>query len=267
MTNIAYPEQKEQYATKASRRPQIQEKVELEKEKLKRRLPNTDEKSLNQYARDKVAAELVRKKLRREKAKSEYNAYYDPLTGLPNRRWFEKQLKLKTIEHTRSGENLWIIYFDIDNFKKINTIYGHDGGDSVLRLLSTLPFRTEEPIARWGGDEFVQYVSRNITEEQICLIIKRYQTQMIENEQTLLEKAKRIEIEEPDYGLSFGVSKYITGENPEEFIKRANLAMLEAKRQGKKITIIGELDKNGEINYRRANYDKIKENDRLRTSP
>lgn len=88
----------------------------------------------------------------------EFIAYYDPLTGIPNRRLLSDRLAQAIAHAIRSGEALAVCMLDLDNFKPINDTYGHVAGDHVLieiaRRLNGL-LRTEDSVARLGGDEFV----------------------------------------------------------------------------------------------------------------
>jgi PleD family two-component response regulator len=85
-------------------------------------------------------------------------ALQDALTGLPNRVSFEQGLDHGLIQAKRHGWGFAVLFIDIDKFKSINDIYGHDLGDQVLlmvanRLMSSV--RAEDLVSRWGGDEFV----------------------------------------------------------------------------------------------------------------
>jgi diguanylate cyclase (GGDEF)-like protein/PAS domain S-box-containing protein len=85
-------------------------------------------------------------------------ALRDPLTGLANRRLFDELLEAGLARTHRSGRPLAVVFLDLDGFKAVNDMYGHDAGDIVLcetarRLLSVV--RDAEVVARVGGDEFV----------------------------------------------------------------------------------------------------------------
>ncbi|MEX2516657.1 MAG: EAL domain-containing protein [Gammaproteobacteria bacterium] len=86
-----------------------------------------------------------------------YQASHDMLTGLANRREFEKRLG-RLLESTRAGEHEHILmYMDLDNFKVVNDICGHVAGDELLRQLGDLlktQIRRGDTVARLGGDEF-----------------------------------------------------------------------------------------------------------------
>lgn len=85
-------------------------------------------------------------------------ALTDPLTGLFNRRGLENHLR-PLLSHARSvGDELSVLFVDLDHFKKVNDDFGHERGDAILRLVAgTLRrlVRTVDVVARWGGDEFV----------------------------------------------------------------------------------------------------------------
>jgi len=82
----------------------------------------------------------------------------DPLTGLPNRRFFDSFAKLDMDRFLRFGEPSSLLMIDLDHFKTINDSFGHAAGDEVLRRVASLGkqvFRGSDLFARWGGEEFV----------------------------------------------------------------------------------------------------------------
>ncbi|MBI2733349.1 MAG: diguanylate cyclase, partial [Aquabacterium sp.] len=85
-------------------------------------------------------------------------AYHDALTGLPNRRMLMDRLGLAMARHKRSGQYGALMFLDLDNFKPLNDLHGHDAGDLLLvevanRLKGLV--RESDTVARFGGDEFV----------------------------------------------------------------------------------------------------------------
>jgi diguanylate cyclase (GGDEF)-like protein len=89
-------------------------------------------------------------------------AYYDELTGLPNRQLFKDRLQQELAHARRSGENLALIYVDLDRFKNVNDSLGHTAGDDLLKLVSWRlgsVMRDADTLARLGGDEFVVIAS------------------------------------------------------------------------------------------------------------
>lgn len=85
-------------------------------------------------------------------------AFYDPLTGLPNRRLLMDRLKQAMLTSTRSGKHGALMFLDLDHFKSLNDTQGHDVGDLLLRQVAQrlqACVRDGDSVARLGGDEFV----------------------------------------------------------------------------------------------------------------
>ena len=85
-------------------------------------------------------------------------AYFDPLTGLPNRRFLIEELDKTLARHSRSGQYGALLFIDLDNFKLLNDTMGHDVGDMLLRQVAERlrqALRDSDQLARLGGDEFV----------------------------------------------------------------------------------------------------------------
>lgn len=109
-------------------------------------------------------AQLV-EQLKIANAQLEKMAYYDPLTGLANRRWFHEQVKVSLERSRRHGLKLALLLVDLDNFKQVNDELGHEAGDQLLVsvakcLMNSLRqtdtvVRQDGNAARYGGDEFV----------------------------------------------------------------------------------------------------------------
>jgi diguanylate cyclase (GGDEF)-like protein len=100
----------------------------------------------------RVAARVARAQAHQASTQADY------LTGLPNRRTFERQTSPYLLLAKRQNRPVAIAMLDLDNFKQINDTYGHPAGDTVLRRLGDLlrhAFRGEDVVARWGGEEFV----------------------------------------------------------------------------------------------------------------
>ena len=163
---------------------------------------------------------------KRYEEKVRHLAFYDSLTGLPNRAMFESEVnRYLTQEHLRS---FMIAYIDIDNFKTINDSMGHQVGDMFLTYFAKcLRAEIDEPnfVARLGGDEFaILFFHMNKEELLDCIdgVRKRIsKTWSIENYQFYIS-------------MSIGVVCYpYDGKDSNILLKNADIAMYEAKREGK----------------------------------
>ena len=165
-----------------------------------------------------ITEELLQKK------KLEQKAYYDKLTSIYSRQSFDYYLE-KTLS---SGVDFSIIMFDIDGFKDINDIHGHDVGDSVLKELSRLVsshIRSDDIFARWGGEEFMIIVNVDVViAEQFANKLR----QIIED-----HTFKHIDT----LTCSFGVTRYKEGDKTEQILKRADTMLYSAKKSGKNCVV------------------------------
>ncbi|MBL1142615.1 MAG: GGDEF domain-containing protein [Proteobacteria bacterium] len=145
----------------------------------------------------------------------------DPLTNLYNRRALEDFLNRELAVVKRRGAGLSLVYFDIDNFKKINDSQGHIKGDEILQSIGQIlkdNIREIDIACRYGGDEF-------------CLIFPECN---IENAKIVCKKIiKNFNLKYPDLSLSFGVveatpNKYIDNN---KIIRDADEKMYQAKKE------------------------------------
>lgn len=93
--------------------------------------------------------------VRRANQRLRYNSEHDPLTGLPNRRYFHERV---SVRHTDSAFAGSVLIMDVDHFKRINDVYGHLAGDHVLACVAkrlTAALRETDILVRWGGEEFL----------------------------------------------------------------------------------------------------------------
>jgi len=103
-------------------------------------------------------------------------AYYDPLTGLPNRALFNDRVEIALKEASRYQRKLALLIIDLDKFKDINDNYGHDIGDQVLQNIAVRisnAVRKIDTVSRLGGDEFIVLLPEINGEETVLVIAQR----------------------------------------------------------------------------------------------
>ncbi|NNC77654.1 MAG: EAL domain-containing protein [Woeseiaceae bacterium] len=166
-------------------------------------------------------------------------AYYDTLTGLPNRQFFLQQLEQMIDEARKCDGQIAVLYVDLDNFKRINDNLGHSFGDGVLkaiaeRMSSCVRKRapvdrpSNEPygIARLGGDEFVCAIDGVEDEDVLMTVADRIREQ--------LRKPVTFRGHEFVVSPSIGISLYPQdGTDVEDLLKHADVAMYQAKGSGR----------------------------------
>lgn len=121
-----------------------------------------------------VGRDITERKMLEEKLSR--MAFYDSLTGIPNRSLFQEKLKQTIKEADRYKRKFALLYMDIDKFKEINDTFGHDTGDELLKLFSKRVqncLRESDTLARQGGDEFTILLSEIKEEEDALMIAER----------------------------------------------------------------------------------------------
>ncbi|WP_188207511.1 sensor domain-containing diguanylate cyclase [Alkalibacillus aidingensis] len=166
---------------------------------------------------------------KRAEKQVQFFANNDPLTELPNRRYFKEKLDQVLKDARHQNRRIALLYLDCDNFKKINDDLGHDAGDEFLTYLARRlknAVREEDLIARIGGDEFNVLV-RNVYSD---LDVQRVAERLIET----VSKPWEVDGNIYHVTMSVGVAVYPSdGEAGDELIKRADQALYRAKQGGK----------------------------------
>ena len=170
---------------------------------------------------------VVARPCRAESATPHPAAAIDALTGLANREAFVTGLK--SIAMSSEPRELTVAFLDVDNFKTINDALGHDQGDTVLRTIAERLHQHlghRALISRFGGDEFVVATSRPPEEDHAEL---RYLLGLVFAEPMALA-GKQFQV-----SASIGIAATVDRQRmrPDAIIKAADIAMYEAKRQGK----------------------------------
>ncbi|MFQ5353723.1 MAG: diguanylate cyclase, partial [Thermodesulfobacteriota bacterium] len=180
-----------------------------------------------------LSVAIERENIYRE-LESERNVIYDqsirdPLTGLYNRQYMEDAATRLIDNHNRNyTAGLAVVIADIDNFKEVNDIYGHAAGDEVLRVIGEMfwdKLRKVDIPVRYGGDEFCCFIPAHTLNDSI-LVAER-----------LREAVKELEFKKGDVSfkvtLSAGVALHRQREILRDFMKRADLGLYKAKKEGR----------------------------------
>lgn len=153
----------------------------------------------------------------------------DELTGLLNRRAFTQTAELRITHQRRSGRTSTLLYLDIDNFKAVNDLLGHQEGDRVLRRLGELirtKSRAGDLAARIGGDEFLIWLEDTELEGAIA------KAQALIREVDALALPARHKGDELGLSIGVAVSDPVSPIALDDLVQRADQAMYEAKRRG-----------------------------------
>lgn len=188
------------------------------------------------------------------------NSMIDTLTGLPNRKWMERELRMKAAHASRTGTSFRIVILDLDHFKWINDRYGHPVGDEILQCMRILSTRKEEPIARWGGEEFLQILENGSNSQNIATVTTRHMNRLKELTKRVLEKYNDnpqadSQQELTEVTMSGGVVDYDPNMSIENLIKSADEALYIAKEKGRNRMVYAQ--SNGVNNYSFVELSKI----------
>ena len=161
---------------------------------------------------------------------SRFRALHDPLTGLPNRASFFRELQATGVDVAAGRKCVCLLYLDFDHFKLINDTYGHVAGDVVLstvahRLRSIA--RREDFVGRLGGDEFVWIAPIDSTEEAPALAeraVHAFQTELTLPNGEIVQTPVSVGLTVRDRG-SLG--------SLEQALLEADIALSHAKKQGR----------------------------------
>ena len=170
-----------------------------------------------------------------------YLAYHDPLTGLPNRMMFQEYLNHALADARRRHQMLVLLFLDLDNFKNVNDMLGHQVGDALLQIVAERlqqclrgadyiarldATQVEGVVARLGGDEFIVMLTGLKDPYEATVVAHRILTSL----------AEPIQIQDNDLYVSASVgitTSPADGDDVATLIKHADIAMYHAKQQGK----------------------------------
>ncbi len=156
-------------------------------------------------------------------------AHYDTLTGLPNRALLQDRIRQAMARADRNETLLGVMFLDLDQFKEINDSLGHAFGDQVLKLAAERLqscLRSTDTVARLGGDEFTVLVEGAREADEIRDLAKKILK--------AVRKRAPIGAQELYLSTSIGITVYpLDGRDPEALLRNADLAMYQAKQEGR----------------------------------
>ncbi|MBX2854117.1 MAG: EAL domain-containing protein [Rhodobacteraceae bacterium] len=175
-------------------------------------------------------------KIRLHSLELEESALHDALTGLPNRRYLEREIEaLKAASEVsgdkrRSDDQVAMLHIDLDRFKQINDSLGHAAGDEVLTQVSNIlrdVVRAEDFVARVGGDEFVMVCRSGASADSVCRIAERLVERLAE---PVIINGRPVRM-----GASVGVAQAaVSVIEPAQILINADLALYRAKQTGRR---------------------------------
>jgi diguanylate cyclase (GGDEF)-like protein/PAS domain S-box-containing protein len=157
-------------------------------------------------------------------------AFFDALTGLPNRRMLLDRLEQSLSQARRFGRTMALMFIDLDSFKEVNDTHGHDVGDALLIEVAarfSRCIRAGDTVARTGGDEFIVILPELSMPSAATVIADKLLNSLSDPIDSLGQLLKMT--------ASIGIATFAAGETDTaaELMKKADLAMYQAKRTGR----------------------------------
>lgn len=167
--------------------------------------------------------------LKESEERMTYLAHHDTLTGLPNRLRFIANLEQAIESAKRHKHKVALMFLDLDRFKSINDLLGHNAGDQLLKIIADRLkscIRAEDTVARMGGDEFMVVLTEVVKAEDAGLIADKIVT--------AVRKPVSVSDDTIETSASIGISIYPDdADNSENMVNAADTAMYHAKALGK----------------------------------
>jgi diguanylate cyclase (GGDEF)-like protein len=165
--------------------------------------------------------------------------FIDSLTQVYNRSYFDVQLDNEIARANREKKRMALCIVDIDNFKSFNSRFGYEGGNQVLKQVARMlreDIRPFDSVARWGGEEFAVLLTAPVTQQQARAICERLRAAVETAE--LRIRGLSGDPANVKVTVSVGGAVYPTdAQNAKELWRKANEALLEAKRPPKNTTL------------------------------
>lgn len=167
--------------------------------------------------------------IRSAQADLAYIAYYDSLTGLPNRHLFMDRLNMAIAHASRTGGKLAVLFIDLDHFKRVNDTLGHQVGDQMLRAVADRlqpVLRSTDTLCRIGGDEFIVIANTFTTAQDLEVLAEKIIGAV--HQPLLLGKTNFT----PDCSIGISIFPADTTDR-DDLVKMSDTAMYSAKSMGR----------------------------------
>ena len=187
--------------------------------------------------RDMARTEEQSKVLREDLERAQKVAEEDYLTGLPNRRSFDKLLERERLAAEQKGDTLCLAFCDIDHFKKVNDVHGHQAGDRVIRAVARKLKKIADNhcwVARHGGEEFA-VLFRGITLEEAKLRLDEVRLEL--ETSNFINRDTNVPI--GTITFSAGLAMFPKGVDPSSAFSAADAALYMAKNTGRNRVVLG----------------------------
>jgi diguanylate cyclase (GGDEF)-like protein/PAS domain S-box-containing protein len=162
-------------------------------------------------------------------------AMTDPLTGLGNRKYLDGRLSALIAEYQNNASTAALLFMDVDHFKQVNDTYGHNTGDTVLRMVAqTMRYslRATDTVGRWGGEEFIAILYGMQEKESLEAAAEKVRTLVEFSRLDVTERGLTVTV-------SIGGTLLVPGDTPQSLVQRADELMYRSKQAGRNRVTIG----------------------------
>jgi diguanylate cyclase (GGDEF)-like protein/PAS domain S-box-containing protein len=162
-------------------------------------------------------------------------AMTDPLTGLGNRKYLDGRLSALIAEYQNNASTAALLLMDVDHFKQVNDTYGHNTGDTVLRMVAqTMRYslRATDTVGRWGGEEFIAILYGMQEKESLEAAAEKVRTLVEFSRLDVTERGLTVTV-------SIGGTLLVPGDTPQSLVQRADELMYRSKQAGRNRVTIG----------------------------
>jgi len=166
--------------------------------------------------------------LRERMTELEVESMVDPLTGIPNRRYLGRVIDEHLASLRRHRHPFGLLFADVDHFKRVNDTYGHEAGDSVLKMVAATmagSTRASDAVGRWGGEEFI-LVTAEVSHETLLTAAQRVLN--LVGQSWLMVGDVRVSVT-----VSLGAAMAREGDTPSSLVARADRLMYLSKERGR----------------------------------